>query len=317
MDLRRHVTAGRLSELFGDTTLDTDKLIRTMGWRRIAEQEMALVSPQTREMLQAYADGVNAYLDSHSPTEMALQYSVLGLAGLDYTPEDVDTGRLAGLAQGDGLGPRGNMSERSPGCWLGVDHTPAEVASSTRLPLRTARADRHAGAASSRPSTSRVGDEPATRVAGRRTPRPASAPCGRPAPPGALPELMGRGVGHRQQLLGGRRRPHRHRRPVAGQRPAPRASASRASGCRWACTAARSTAPARSMSRASPSPAFPGVIIGHNADIAWGFTNLGPDVADLLPERVVDGDQWRTASSCARSPYATRRSRSAVRTTSS
>ena len=36
----------------------------------------------------------------------------------------------------------------------------------------------------------------------------------------------------------------------------------------------------------------PGVIIGHNADIAWGFTNLGPDVTDLYLERV-DGDRWR------------------------
>ena len=36
----------------------------------------------------------------------------------------------------------------------------------------------------------------------------------------------------------------------------------------------------------------PGVIIGHNADIAWGFTNLGPDVSDLYLERVV-GDRWQ------------------------
>ena len=35
----------------------------------------------------------------------------------------------------------------------------------------------------------------------------------------------------------------------------------------------------------------PGVIIGHNADIAWGFTNLGPDVTDLYVERV-RGDEW-------------------------
>ncbi len=37
---------------------------------------------------------------------------------------------------------------------------------------------------------------------------------------------------------------------------------------------------------------FPGVIIGHNADVAWGFTNLGPDVSDYYLERVVD-EQWR------------------------
>ena len=35
----------------------------------------------------------------------------------------------------------------------------------------------------------------------------------------------------------------------------------------------------------------PGVVIGHNADIAWGFTNLGPDVTDLYLERV-SGDEW-------------------------
>ena len=34
----------------------------------------------------------------------------------------------------------------------------------------------------------------------------------------------------------------------------------------------------------------PGVVIGHNARIAWGFTNLGPDVTDLYLEKV-DGDQ--------------------------
>ena len=36
---------------------------------------------------------------------------------------------------------------------------------------------------------------------------------------------------------------------------------------------------------------MPGVVIGHNADIAWGFTNLSPDVSDLYLEKV-DGDEW-------------------------
>ena len=42
---------------------------------------------------------------------------------------------------------------------------------------------------------------------------------------------------------------------------------------------------------ASRSPACPGVIIGHNADIAWGFTNLGPDVTDLYLEKI-EGETW-------------------------
>ena len=62
MDLRRHVTAGRLAELVGADGLESDKVIRTMGWRRIAEEELPTLKPQTRQVLQAYAEGVNTYL---------------------------------------------------------------------------------------------------------------------------------------------------------------------------------------------------------------------------------------------------------------
>ena len=67
MDVRRHVTAGRLSELFGEDAVETDEFVRTMGWRRVAEQELALIEPETRAALEAYADGVNAYLDDAQP----------------------------------------------------------------------------------------------------------------------------------------------------------------------------------------------------------------------------------------------------------
>ena len=33
-------------------------------------------------------------------------------------------------------------------------------------------------------------------------------------------------------------------------------------------------------------PGLPAVVIGHNAEIAWGVTNLGPDVQDLFAERI-------------------------------
>lgn len=87
MDFRRHVTSGRLSELFGASQLKTDEVIRTMGWRRVAEQELPLLSSATRRYLDAYADGVNAYLRSQSTTDLSLEYNVLGLTGLNYTPE--------------------------------------------------------------------------------------------------------------------------------------------------------------------------------------------------------------------------------------
>ena len=36
----------------------------------------------------------------------------------------------------------------------------------------------------------------------------------------------------------------------------------------------------------------PGIVVGHNADIAWGFASLGADVSDLYLERI-EGDRWR------------------------
>ena len=79
MDLRRHITAGRLAELVGADGLDTDKVIRTMGWRRVAQEELPTLEPRTRQMLQAYADGVNTYLRGRSPGEVAVEYTILGL----------------------------------------------------------------------------------------------------------------------------------------------------------------------------------------------------------------------------------------------
>src|SRR5690349_23589336 len=89
MDLRRHITAGRLSELVGEGGLETDRVIRTLGWRRVAEAELPTLKPETRRYLQAYADGVNAYIRQQGdPAKMSLEYVVLGQKVTDYRVED-------------------------------------------------------------------------------------------------------------------------------------------------------------------------------------------------------------------------------------
>jgi penicillin G amidase len=87
MDFRRHLAAGRLSELFGNSQFETDAYIRTLGWRRVAEQELALLAPSTRRYLDAYAAGVNAYIENRSAGDLSLEYSMLQLQGLDYVPQ--------------------------------------------------------------------------------------------------------------------------------------------------------------------------------------------------------------------------------------
>ena len=56
------LAAGRLSELYGPSQVEADSYIRTLGWRRVAEEELALLSASTRRYLDAYASGVNAYI---------------------------------------------------------------------------------------------------------------------------------------------------------------------------------------------------------------------------------------------------------------
>ena len=87
MDFRRHLAAGRLSELFGESQLEADAYLRTLGLWRVAEQELALLAPSTRRYLDAYAAGVNAYLGGKSAADLSLEYSLLRLQGLRYTPE--------------------------------------------------------------------------------------------------------------------------------------------------------------------------------------------------------------------------------------
>ncbi len=87
MDIRRHVTAGRLAELFGASQVETDSFIRTLGWRRVAEQELGVLSANTRRYLDAYAAGVNGYLRNRSTSDISVEYSLLALQGLDYRPD--------------------------------------------------------------------------------------------------------------------------------------------------------------------------------------------------------------------------------------
>ena len=81
MDVRRHLASGRLSELVGEdpSALAADRVVRTLGWRRVAEQEARTMPPRELAVLEAYSAGVNAYLDGRSPGQVSVSYSVLGL----------------------------------------------------------------------------------------------------------------------------------------------------------------------------------------------------------------------------------------------
>ncbi len=91
MDLRRHTASGTLAELVGPDGIESDMVVRTLGWRRIAEAELPKLAPATRQYLTAYAEGVNDYLDRRTePSDLGLEYVVLGLSSPDYRVEPWD-----------------------------------------------------------------------------------------------------------------------------------------------------------------------------------------------------------------------------------
>jgi penicillin amidase len=295
MDVRRHATAGRLSELFGETALESDTFVRTMDWRGVAERELALVRPETRAALEAYAAGVNAYLEGRGPSRISVAYTILNATGLGYRPEPWTPVDSLAWLKAMAWDLRGNMQDEISRALtlaaVGGDRT-AELYpgydAQARLPIVTG---------------GEVVDgefEPEAVDGGTREPtRPA---WGELAPTldalstslRRLPTFLGRsggrgdGLGSNSWVVG----------PELSATGSPILANDPHLGIGvpgiWVPIGLHCVT-------VSPDCAFdvsgfsfsgvPGVIIGHNADIAWGLTNLGPDVTDLFVERI-RGDAW-------------------------
>jgi penicillin amidase len=86
MDFQRALGHGRLAQIVGDSQVETDAFLRTLGWSRTAEEEFAQMPPEAQDILIAYADGVNAYLEERTSIRLSLEYSVLKLTNGSYQP---------------------------------------------------------------------------------------------------------------------------------------------------------------------------------------------------------------------------------------
>jgi len=87
MEFWRRLGSGRLSELFGEDLLETDKFLRTMGFYQVAEEQYEKYGAETRKYLEAYADGVNAYILNRRPARLGLEFLLLKLQGVDLQIE--------------------------------------------------------------------------------------------------------------------------------------------------------------------------------------------------------------------------------------
>lgn len=287
MDFRRHVTAGRLSELFGEDQVETDAFIRTMGWREVAQQELPLLDPPTRRYLQAYADGVNAWLADRSGGELGLAYTVLGVTGGDNSPRRWSAVDSLAWLKAMAWDLRGNMQDE-------IDRTLIAAE------LPTERVEQLY-------PDYPYGQNPPI-VAAKYLPEESPAelvdPDGEPLAQGASTALTAAAAAmeHAPQVVGSGAGIGSNSWVVDGSRTTtgapmlandPHLAPSMPSiwyqvglHCREITTECPFDVTGFSFS------GLPGVVIGHNDRVAWGFTNLGPDVTDLYVEQV-EGDLYR------------------------
>ncbi len=87
MDITRRVTQGRLAEIIGKRGLAFDRLFRTLDLAGSAQKSFAALSPEMQAYLQAYADGVNAWL-AESGQALPIEYTVLGFKAEPWRPQD-------------------------------------------------------------------------------------------------------------------------------------------------------------------------------------------------------------------------------------
>lgn len=87
MDLMRRLATGRLAEVLGEGALGADRLFRTIGLGRAAQASFEAMEEPYRGMLESYAAGVNAYREQ-AADRLPVEYLITRFEPAPWTPED-------------------------------------------------------------------------------------------------------------------------------------------------------------------------------------------------------------------------------------
>ncbi len=254
LDLTRRAVSGRLSEVFGEGFLQADRFLRAVGFMRAARATEADLPPELRSALQAYADGINAFIREHAG-RLPLEFTLLG-----YKPDPWQIAESLAIAKYMAWDLGGNM-QTEIFFWRLTAHLGAEKAASLfptyphdgpsivdrlhRLPQQPGLAEGLARLQQVAESTGMWARDQ-FRGSNNWVVAPSRTASGKPI----LANDMHLGIGAPSIW-------YQNHLTVEGEFDV--------TGVMF--------------------PGIPGVIVGHNGHIAWGVTNVGPDVQDLRLER--------------------------------
>jgi len=290
MDLLRRAARGQLSEVLGPGTLKIDKDFRNLNFSRAAEVDLALMSPEMRKVLEAYARGVNVYIEQHT-TRLPVEFTLLHYKPQPWQPTDT---LMIGCYMYHTLT---DTREEEMGRAIVTAKVGQELAKDLYSPEASmdhfivgdtnSGKDPHANTQSNRDEDDDEEEMDSEGVLKAKWEKPADTTDG-DSPD--LTSAMGEAV---KDWLGESRREIRHALGsnnwvVNGEHTASRKPLL-ANDTHLELTLPsiwyeiHLTAPGWNV-KGFTLPGTPLVIIGHNDRIAWGFTNNGADVLDLYME---------------------------------
>lgn len=277
MDATRRFAAGELAQVLGPDLLRLDRQQRILQIRAVAERLAHSLSPDDRAQLEAYARGVNAYIDTHHDT-LPLEFRVLRYHPQPWTAKDSLLVTLS-MSQALNHGPyRTELSREAILAKLGPEHT-ADLYPTTSRRDYPPYGSKQAGDSPVPPPTPRrasPGSPPGQLLLSQAAPTSTDA-----LPAGSnnwvlsgLHTTTGKPLLSNDMHL-----PH--------QLPSV-----------WYEAHLTLRAPGASAAELDVAgltlPGYPWVIAGYNARIAWGYTSLMPDVEDVYIEQFNAQGEYKT-----------------------
>ncbi len=291
MDFLRRTARGELAEVLGagpnNAALEQDKQHRTLGFTAEAEAEVAQASAQSRALFEAYAAGVNAYINSLDAKALPPEFQILQYKPRPWTPAD---SLLVAKLFAEGLSNTwrldimrealaGLPAEKRAALLPEISPLDVLVVGKDTMKSNASNANRIQGSGSVSPEliAALVKDQEVEAQALERV--------------GLYAEGL---AASNNWVVSGKRTASG--KPLLANDPHLAASAPSI----WYLV--HLSAPDVRVAGVT-APGLPGVIIGHNDRIAWGMTNVGPDVQDLYiekfdpakPQRYLTPQGWRDA----------------------
>jgi penicillin amidase len=259
IDLWRRQATGEMAEVFGPKFVEADLFARSLTYRGKMADEWTSYAPDTKEIATAFTDGINAAIDQFGD-KPPIEFQILGFKPKKWKPEDI-LGRASGIYMSQNF--RNEISRARLVAAVGIEKA------RWLAPVDPAR-----------DYIAHLSEEELKAIDGRVL-------AGYEAATKALSFTPAKTESNNWVVSSER---------SASGKPLLASDPHRAAALPSLRYLVHLHAPGWNVI-GSGEPALPGVAIGHNDKIAWGFTIIGVDQADIVVEEVnPKAGEYRTAT---------------------